>query len=654
MPLPAGPNGAALKSGNVAFRIVIPNAPPSGSNKRRAFVSPSANGAQVTTYAASNETAALATTVADISSTSSACTSGTSGRTCTITISAPAGSDYFVFALYDAAPVSGAIPASAHELGVAGVTQTITAGATNTVDAPISAIVAGIGATPQSFNEPADGHSVTFAIVIAPTDFGDNPITAGSSNAPYANPIVATVSESGGSGHVLLSLNGGTPAASVTLTKATDTVQAVYDGLGSAGYNANVTLTAPAYNGQGGATQESLTVTPTLFVTNPTVFYSPSPATLNTYPEGQHVLMISEPTASGGTAYTATPTGCSNVLSVGTVIGSGTSATLLVVGGTSVSSSGCSLAISDGTLTFEIAVTNELRSAPASPTIQEYGVGADAPFGITTGADGNLWFTEAGGDAVSYVTDKGTGYKSYPLSSDDFDTPWGDTLGPDGNVWFGDFNTNYVGKITTGGVISVFTGQSYEYTNTFAAGLDGNIWFSECDGDVVGSINTSSGALNEITIPVANAQPYGVALGADGAIWFSDCSNDAIGRIASGTASEFSPTTSQSPYVTTAGSDGATWFTETNYVGRMSSSGTLSEYYINSSANLGFITAGPDGALWFADNGNNAIGRITTSGTITEYQIPTASVGPTGITVGPDGNIWFTENKVGNVGVLQL
>jgi len=657
----AGAGGAAPvatsgggNAGAIAFRILIPNAAPGSSGKRRAFVSPSANGAMVTTYAASNENAPLATAVTDISSSSSACTSGSGGRTCTVTVSAPAGSDYFVFALYNEAPSNGAIPSGAQELGVAGVTQTIAAGQTNTVDAPISAIIAGLGLTPQSVDEPADGRQHTISFVVAPTDFGDNPITAGSSNAPYANPITVSVSESGGSGYTLLSLDGGTPSASVTLTKATDTVEAIYDGGGTTGYSATVTLDAPAYNGQGGAS-ESATIAP-LFVANNTVFYSSSPAGLDTYPEGQHVLLISEPGAAGSTTYTATPSGCSNILSVGTVVGRGTSATLLVAGGTQTSTGGCSLAISDGTVTFTIAVTNTLRSAPgSSPTIKEYGVGANAPFGITTGADGNLWFTEAGGVAVSYVNRQGTGYTSYPLSSQGFDIPYGDTLGPDGNVWFGDDATHLVGKVTTAGNVTVFSGQSYDGTNTIAPDLDGNVWFSESGGPVVGSINATSGTLDEVTVPVSNAEPFGVALGADGAIWFGDCVNDAIGRIASGTASEFAATTSQSPVVLAAGSDGALWFTETTNIGRMSSSGTLTEYPITTGTpNVAFITPGPDGALWFTDIGNNAIGRITTSGSITEYPVPTGGAAPIGITVGPDGNIWFTENSVGDVGEVEL
>ena len=660
---PTGGSTPNKRTGNVTFKIVIPNAAPAGSVKRRAFVSPSANGALVTTYAHSdtNHTTPLGTAATDISASSSACTATAGGRTCTIAVTAPAGDDDFVFILYDAAPVNGTIPSSAHELGIAGVTQSISGGTTNSVNAPIEAIVAGFGGSTQSIVEPGDGRTHAVSMVIAPTDFGDNPITAGTSNAPYANPITATVGESGGSGsgHTQLELDGGTPSATVTLTKATDTVQAVYDGGGGAGYSASVTLSAAAVNGQGGATQENLTIAPTLFVSNPTVFYSPAPAQLNTYPEGQHVLAISEPNAAAGTTYIATPDGCNSVLSAGTIVGTGTSATMLVVGGTQISNGGCSLAISDGTLTFTLTVTNTLRPAPAaSPAVTEYSIGSTTgPWGIATGADGNLWFTENDGIAVSSIKPDGTDYTSHSLSADGFHSPVGATLGPDGNVWFGDYSHRLAGKVTTSAAITTYS-TTNGGTLAFAAGLDGNTWFSENAGEVVGSINATSGALTEVPVPDTGI-PYGVALGPDGAVWFDDSLNSVIGRISGGMVSEFPPTTTEPPVYMTAGSDGAMWFTEGDMIGRMTTSGSLTEYGPLSSIGTGaphlaYITPGPDGALWFADCGNDAVGRITTAGTITEYVVPNPSGDPLGITVGPDGNIWFTENESGSIGVLQL
>ena len=65
------------------------------------------------------------------------------------------------------------------------------------------------------------------------------------------------------------------------------------------------------------------------------------------------------------------------------------------------------------------------------------------------------------------------------------------------------------------------------------------------------------------------------------------------------------------------------------------------------------IAAGPDGNLWFTEAGGDRIGRITPAGAITEFTAGiTAGSGPFGITAGPDGNLWFTEidgNRIGRI-----
>ncbi len=686
-PLPVTSGGAAPATrGTAKFTILVPNPAPGGSAKHRAFISPSANGALVTTYAHTdtNHTTPLGSSVTDISAASTACTTVSTGRNCVITVAAPAGNDDFVFGLYDAAPVNGAIPASAHELGVAGVTQNITAGTVNVIFASVGGIIAGFGGSTTNLNEAADGRTRTIGLVIAPTDFGNNPITAGTTNAPFANPITATVSESGGSGHVLLALNGGAAAASVTIAKATDTVQAVYDGGGTSGYLATVSLTATPVNGAAGATQENLAIAPVLFVSNPTVFYSPSPAQLNTYPEGQHVLAISEPSASLGTTYTATPSGCSNVLSVGTIVGKGTSATLLVVGGTQASASGCSLAISDGTTAFTIAVANTTRAGPSgTPTINEYTTTADTPEGVVTGADGNLWFVQKGSggaygsiNAIKTAQEPNGSAAVVGLAIEaiaGFIEPLRIALGPDGNVWFGDCASANVAKITTSGAPTTYTA-SYAGTQGVTAGLDGNVWFDEycasahtvsTDG-VVGNINATTGALSEISVPNVNSPGLilmeNIALGPDGNIWYDDFNHSVVGKIQGGLATNFMTPAFSVASPMTAGSDGNMWIGSTvgpgfisvyNTTGAQVTSVQTTTLYPG--GNQAFMVAGPDGAIWYTDSNNDAIGRMTTTPLITYAEYPvTPGSAPSGITVGPDGNIWFMESGSNKIGVVIL
>ena len=436
------------------------------------------------------------------------------------------------------------------------------------------------------------------------------------------NPIAVALTESGGSGHAALQLNGGASAAAVTVTKSTDSVQVVYDGQGSAGYQAAVALSAAATGNLPGAT-ENATLKPILFVSNPTVFYSAVPAQVKSYPEGQHVLAISEPTAASGTAYTATPSGCSNILRVGTVVGTGPNATLLVAGAEPrFRRAGCSARDQRryGHLQHR-GVENALRAFNAPVFLHEYPIVTNSLnllINLAMGNDGTMWFSEGSGPnaSISSIKPDGSAYTQHALAGW---SPQGVTLGPDGNIWTVDRSTNHVGQVSPAGTITSYTTQSYIPTNTLAAGLDGLTWFAE-SSNVVGNRSTS-GTLHEVTVP-GGYLIQGVTLGPDGAIWFID-RNQQVGRLANGAATEFPATTSSRGESITAGADGNVWFNEdlvgpSTVIGQMTPAGTLTEFPITGDAN--YLLAGPDGAIWFSDDVNNAIGRISTSGAITEYR----------------------------------
>jgi virginiamycin B lyase len=54
------------------------------------------------------------------------------------------------------------------------------------------------------------------------------------------------------------------------------------------------------------------------------------------------------------------------------------------------------------------------------------------------------------------------------------------TTGPDGNLWFTDTGTKSVGRITPAGVVTEFVVTDATGTlGGIAAGADGNIWFTE-------------------------------------------------------------------------------------------------------------------------------------------------------------------------------
>jgi len=275
--------------------------------------------------------------------------------------------------------------------------------------------------------------------------------------------------------------------------------------------------------------------------------------------------------------------------------------------------------------------------------INEFGGSANLSFptAITSGPDGNLWFTEQGeGAGIGRVTPSGA-IVQYRLALNEI--PAGIAPGPDGNLWFTQPGTSKIGRITTGGAITEFgTGLTPGSSpDQIVAGPDGALWFTERGANKIGRI-TTAGAITEHAIPTASSQPVGIAVGPDQALWFAEANADQIGRIdLSGQIQEFGRgfiTPGGSPNGITAGPDGNLWFTEqkSSRIGRINpTTAAIAEFSagITPNAQPTGITSGPDGRLWFTEQNADKVGAINTQGAVVEY--PDTS--------GPDGNLWFTE-----------
>jgi len=126
----------------------------------------------------------------------------------------------------------------------------------------------------------------------------------------------------------------------------------------------------------------------------------------------------------------------------------------------------------DGNLWFtEWQASRIGRSTPAG-TITEFrkGITPDSnPQIIAAGPDGNLWFTEVNNERVARITPRGRVTEfSAGLSRDNIshepglwhypfpNFPYGIAAGPDGNVWFTEQGGNRIGRITPAGVISEY------------------------------------------------------------------------------------------------------------------------------------------------------------------------------------------------------
>ena len=195
-------------------------------------------------------------------------------------------------------------------------------------------------------------------------------------------------------------------------------------------------------------------------------------------------------------------------------------------------------------------------------------------------------------------------------------TRTGSRPGPDGALWFTNFGNNSIGRITTAGVVTNYTG----------TGID------EPDGDhgrarrgaVVHQLRQQLDRADHhrrgrspTTPAPASTSPHGITAGPDGALWFTNYGNNSIGRITTaGVVTNYTGPGIDGPDGITAGPDGALWFTNygNNSIGRITTAGGRHQLHRRRHRRPDGITAGPDGALWFTNDGNNSIGRITTAG----------------------------------------
>ncbi len=167
------------------------------------------------------------------------------------------------------------------------------------------------------------------------------------------------------------------------------------------------------------------------------------------------------------------------------------------------------------------------------------------PTGITSGPDGNLWFTEAAGDKIGRITPAGH-IQEFPLPTycgyagpEDGCYLNGITPGPDGNLWFTESSGNKIGRITPAGHIQEFPLPTYcgDYCGPagIAPGPDGALWFTESAGNQIGRI-TPAGRIQEFPLPTTcnsslGCGPAGIAAGPDGNLWFAEAAGNRVGQV---------------------------------------------------------------------------------------------------------------------------
>src|SRR5438874_2488884 len=89
-----------------------------------------------------------------------------------------------------------------------------------------------------------------------------------------------------------------------------------------------------------------------------------------------------------------------------------------------------------------------------------------------------------------------------PTASSD---PWGIATGPDSNLWFTENSGDQVGMInpTTHAIAEFPVPTAGSFPASIAAGPDGNLWFTEnaSSANKIGMINSTSHAISEFPTP---------------------------------------------------------------------------------------------------------------------------------------------------------
>src|SRR6266446_3289481 len=158
-------------------------------------------------------------------------------------------------------------------------------------------------------------------------------------------------------------------------------------------------------------------------------------------------------------------------------------------------------------VTFEML---EDRCLPSGIT-EFAGLSAGAnPQSITQGADGNLWATEFGNNALARITTVGAVTEFSLAALQAASGPLDITSGPNGLLYFTERNVGRIATInplagsspailaslTQSAVVPSGAGAGL---NGITAGPDGKLWFTEVNVDRVGNLSANLATINEFS-----------------------------------------------------------------------------------------------------------------------------------------------------------
>ncbi len=372
---------------------------------------------------------------------------------------------------------------------------------------------------------------------------------------------------------------------------------------------------------------------------------------------------------------------------------------------------------SDGNVWFTESSANKIGRITPAGVITEFTPGG-VPDAISSGSDGNLYFSQFQGNVLQIGSFNPFGtasqiqqsFRAFTSPDAEMDSEF-ITSGPDGNIWFTEYFGDRVGRFiippaatfrvtapanATAGTPFSVTVTALDNSGIVAYGYQGTVHFTSSDGQAVlpadytftvadrgvhtftvtlRTTGAQNVAVNDTIIPDIQGKssancteflvptPESVVDGpmGDQGVWVLEGRGGGINYQVPGAIARVGPDGSIQEYpmpansgwvqAMTLGPDGNFWVTaQGNYIYKVTPAGVATAYPtldVNGHLVYGnyrpFIIVGPDHNLWFTDYTARYIGRVTTQGTVTEWPLPANfTTYPQDLAVGPDNNLWFT------------
>jgi virginiamycin B lyase len=284
-----------------------------------------------------------------------------------------------------------------------------------------------------------------------------------------------------------------------------------------------------------------------------------------------------------------------------------------------------------------------------------------APWGITTGRGGAIWFTESGGGRIGRLDPRNPRHvEEFPLPDRESE-PRSITSAPDGALWFYESKAKKLGRMEPAAPHSVkefLTPSAQFYVFGVAADGAGSVWFTQGQRRIGRIAARPPHAISELPV---RGYPMGITIGPDGDVWFAMVSWNSIGHIRPKSPEELDLFEIAVPDCNTskvaAAPRGNVWFLDPGCrtVGRFAvrPPHTVKEYEISRSlGTMVDLAVDRGGSVWLL--AKDAVLRFdpVPPYALVRFPIPTPGADPQEMVVGPDGNLWFTERGADRIGRL--